>query len=177
MVGERSHEESGKYDERTDPRHHRAVKFNMTSRSAPFKPALDNGEPLPTAHHAVSTPGYVSPADGAAHHQHRGRQHHQRAGTLCPAHTLALPKAAGQSLTRTQLWVLYNKLPTPTSSSAQRVQHLKREIVRLKRELAATSPQDNFSGWAKLDRQHNKATSEYQKLGASPLLPPFASPS
>ncbi|KAF9738548.1 GET complex subunit get1 [Paraphaeosphaeria minitans] len=65
------------------------------------------------------------------------------------------------------LWVLYNKLPTPTSSSAQRVQALKRDIVRLKRELAATSPQDNFSGWAKLDRQHNKATAEYQKLDAS----------
>jgi hypothetical protein len=76
---------------------------------------------------------------------------------------------AGHVLTRTQLWVLYNKLPTPTSSSAQRVQVLKGEIVRLKRELAATSPQDNFAGWAKLDRQHTKATAEYQKLGTFPL--------
>ncbi|KAJ4357722.1 GET complex subunit get1 [Didymosphaeria variabile] len=65
------------------------------------------------------------------------------------------------------LWILYNKFPTPTSSSAQRAEHLKREIVRLKRELATTSPQDNFSTWAKLDRQHNKATAEYQKLDAS----------
>lgn len=69
-------------------------------------------------------------------------------------------------LTCTQLWTLYNKFPTPTSSSAQRSQKLKSEIIRLKRELAATSPQDNFSTWAKLDRQHNKATAEFQKLGA-----------
>ncbi|KAJ4294309.1 GET complex subunit get1 [Kalmusia sp. IMI 367209] len=65
------------------------------------------------------------------------------------------------------LWILYNKLPTPTSSSAQKAQSLKREIIRLKRELATTSPQDNFSKWAKLDRQHNKATAEYQKIDGS----------
>ena len=41
----------------------------------------------------------------------------------------------------------------------------KKTLVRLKRELGNTSPQDNFSQWAKLDRQHNKAMSEYQKLG------------
>jgi hypothetical protein len=64
-----------------------------------------------------------------------------------------------------QLWILYNKLPTPTSGSAQRCQVLKGEIVRLKRELGNTSPQDNFSKWAKLDRQHNKAVAEFQKLG------------
>ncbi|KAK3216484.1 hypothetical protein GRF29_8g3446909 [Pseudopithomyces chartarum] len=65
------------------------------------------------------------------------------------------------------LWTLYNKFPTPTSSSAQRSQKLKSEIIRLKRELAATSPQDNFSTWAKLDRQHNKATAEFQKLDST----------
>ena len=68
-----------------------------------------------------------------------------------------------------QLWILYNKLPTPTSSSAKRCQVLKKEIVQLKRELGNTSPQDNFSKWAKLDRQHNKAMAEYQKLGMSQL--------
>lgn len=68
-------------------------------------------------------------------------------------------------LTCYQLWVLYNKLPTPTSSSAQKAQKLKKEIVQLKRELGNTSPQDNFSKWAKLDRQHNKAMAEFQKIG------------
>ncbi|PVH95511.1 hypothetical protein DM02DRAFT_689960 [Periconia macrospinosa] len=65
------------------------------------------------------------------------------------------------------LWILYNKFPTPTSKSAQKAQKLKREIVRLKRELAATSPQQDFAKWAKLDRQHNKAVPEFQKLDAS----------
>ena len=73
-------------------------------------------------------------------------------------------------LTLLQLWILYNKLPTPTSSSAKRCQVLKKEIVQLKRELGNTSPQDNFSKWAKLDRQHNKAMAEYQKLGKSRLV-------
>lgn len=41
--------------------------------------------------------------------------------------------------------------------------------MRLKRELANTSPQDNFSKWAKLDRQHNKAMAEYQTLGTLAL--------
>lgn len=37
--------------------------------------------------------------------------------------------------------------------------------MQLKRELGNTSAQDNFGKWAKLDRQHNKAMSEFQKLG------------
>jgi hypothetical protein len=64
-----------------------------------------------------------------------------------------------------QLWTLYNKFPTPTSSSAQKATKLKRDIVRLKRELGAVSPQDDFARWAKLQRQHDKAMSEYQKIG------------
>lgn len=39
--------------------------------------------------------------------------------------------------------------------------------MQLKRELGNTSAQDNFGKWAKLDRQHNKAMAEYQKLGAN----------
>ncbi|KAF2127349.1 hypothetical protein P153DRAFT_64607 [Dothidotthia symphoricarpi CBS 119687] len=80
---------------------------------------------------------------------------------------LHLINTVGVNAINDLLWILYNKLPTPTSGSAQRVQTLKKEIIRLKRELGNTSPQDNFSGWAKLDRQHNKAVSEYQKLDGS----------
>jgi hypothetical protein len=40
--------------------------------------------------------------------------------------------------------------------------------VQLKRELGNTSPQDNFSKWAKLDRQHNKAVADFQKIGMHP---------
>ncbi|KAF2692130.1 hypothetical protein K458DRAFT_274651, partial [Lentithecium fluviatile CBS 122367] len=80
---------------------------------------------------------------------------------------LHLINTVGVNTLNELLWVIYNKLPTPTSSSAQRCQSLKREVVRLKRELGNTSPQDNFSKWAKLDRQHNKAVAEYQKIDGS----------
>lgn len=47
---------------------------------------------------------------------------------------------------------------------------LKKEVVRLKREMAAISAQDNFAQWAKVRRQHDKALSEYEKIGA-PISP------
>ncbi|KAF2013867.1 CHD5-domain-containing protein [Aaosphaeria arxii CBS 175.79] len=61
------------------------------------------------------------------------------------------------------LWILYNKFPTPTSSSARKAQSLKKEVVRLKRELGAVSAQDDFARWAKLQRQHDKAMADFQK--------------
>ncbi|KAJ4338631.1 GET complex subunit get1 [Didymella glomerata] len=80
---------------------------------------------------------------------------------------LHLINTVGASTIDELLWVLYNKLPTPTSGSAQRCEVLRKEIVQLKRELGNTSAQDNFGKWAKLDRQHNKAMAEYQKLDGS----------
>ncbi|KAF2108243.1 CHD5-like protein-domain-containing protein [Lophiotrema nucula] len=65
------------------------------------------------------------------------------------------------------LWILYNKLPTPTSSAAQKAQVLKREVLRLKREMGAVSAQDDFARWAKLRRQHDKALGDYEKIDGS----------
>jgi hypothetical protein len=65
------------------------------------------------------------------------------------------------------LWILYNKFPTPTSGAAKKSATLKREVIRLKRELGAVSAQDDFAKWAKLQRQHEKAMNEYQKLDTS----------
>jgi hypothetical protein len=65
---------------------------------------------------------------------------------------------------------LYNKLPTPTSGSAQKSISLKRDITRLKRELGQVSAQDDFARWAKLQRQHDKAMAEFQKIGKN-ILP------
>lgn len=62
-----------------------------------------------------------------------------------------------------QLWVLYNKLPTPTAKDAQNSARLKKEVVRLKREMNAVSAQDEFARWAKLRRTHDKAVAEYEK--------------
>jgi hypothetical protein len=38
-------------------------------------------------------------------------------------------------------------------------------VVRLKRELQATSAQDQFAKWAKVQRQHDKAMADYDKKG------------
>ncbi|KAH7125423.1 CHD5-like protein-domain-containing protein [Dendryphion nanum] len=73
----------------------------------------------------------------------------------------------GASTVTEVLWILYNKLPTPTSGSAQKSQKLKKEVVRLKRELGTVSAQDDFARWAKLQRQHDKALSEFQKIDNS----------
>ncbi|KAH7085148.1 CHD5-like protein-domain-containing protein [Paraphoma chrysanthemicola] len=80
---------------------------------------------------------------------------------------LHIINTVGATTVNELLWILYNKLPTPTSGSAQKAQKLKKEIVQLKRELGNTSPQDNFSRWAKLDRQHNKAMADFQKIDGS----------
>jgi hypothetical protein len=42
---------------------------------------------------------------------------------------------------------------------------LRSDVVRLKREMAAISAQDDFARWAKLRRQHDKALEEHDKKG------------
>jgi len=60
---------------------------------------------------------------------------------------------------------LFRSLPFSTSSSgSEKVTHLRAEVVRLKRELAAVSAQDEFSRWAKIRRQHDKAVEEHDKI-------------
>ncbi|MCJ1404047.1 GET complex subunit get1 [Xylographa trunciseda] len=61
------------------------------------------------------------------------------------------------------LWVLYNKLPTSTSADVEAQTVLRREVVRLKREMNATSSQDEFAKWAKIRRQHDKVLAEYDQ--------------
>ncbi|KAL9080674.1 MAG: hypothetical protein Q9159_007552 [Coniocarpon cinnabarinum] len=64
-------------------------------------------------------------------------------------------------------WTLYNKLPTPTSADAQKTSRQRTELLRLKKEIASVSAQDDFARWAKLRRQHDKANDEYNKTTAT----------
>lgn len=64
-----------------------------------------------------------------------------------------------------QIWAAFSKLPTPTARNAAEVSLLRAEVVRLKKELASVSAQDEFSKWAKLRRQHDKAMAEHDKKG------------
>ncbi len=66
-----------------------------------------------------------------------------------------------------KLWQIYCRLPLQSSKDLQEQTRLRREVVRLKREMTAVSAQDEFSRWAKLRRQHDKALAEYDKKGES----------
>jgi tail-anchored protein insertion receptor len=78
---------------------------------------------------------------------------------------LHLINTIGTTTINEYLWILYTTLFPSTSQTSSELSALKREVVRLKRDLAATSAQDDFARWAKLKRQHDKAVGEYDKLG------------
>jgi len=61
------------------------------------------------------------------------------------------------------LWQIYTRLPLQSSKDVQEQVRLRREVVRLKREMNAVSAQDEFSRWAKLRRQHDKALEEHDR--------------
>ncbi|KAL8733362.1 MAG: hypothetical protein Q9166_002186 [cf. Caloplaca sp. 2 TL-2023] len=63
------------------------------------------------------------------------------------------------------LWTLYNKLPTPTRNAVRESRILRAEVVRLRKEMNATSSQDEFAKWAKLRRSHDKAVAKYDENG------------
>jgi tail-anchored protein insertion receptor len=50
------------------------------------------------------------------------------------------------------------------SKDARKHAELKRDVVQLKREMNATSSQDEFAKWAKLRRRHDKAMEEYEAM-------------
>lgn len=65
------------------------------------------------------------------------------------------------------LWLTYSKLPTPTAQNASEAARLRLEVIRLKKELGSISAQDEFSRWAKVRRQHDKAVAAYDKQAES----------
>ncbi|KAK1139585.1 GET complex subunit get1 [Aspergillus melleus] len=78
-----------------------------------------------------------------------------------------LVNTIGASTIDNLLWILYVKLPTPTSKKAREQNRLKREALQLKREMNNTSSQDEFAKWAKLRRRHDKTMEEYEEMNKS----------
>ncbi|KAK6084112.1 hypothetical protein SCUP234_03441 [Seiridium cupressi] len=62
------------------------------------------------------------------------------------------------------LWTLYLMLPTETSKGANRRRDVQTEYMKIRRDLNATSSQDEFAKWAKLRRQHDKLMEQLEKL-------------
>ena len=59
-------------------------------------------------------------------------------------------------------------LPTPTSRATAERTQLQTEYLKIRRDLNATSSQDEFAKWAKLRRQHDKLMEQLEKMSASP---------
>ncbi|TID13756.1 putative Protein get1 [Venturia nashicola] len=78
--------------------------------------------------------------------------------------TLHLINTIGTTPINESLWSAYSSIFPSQAGTSTKITTLKREVVRLKRELAATSAQDDFAKWAKLRRQHDKAAADYEKI-------------
>ncbi|KND92648.1 Protein GET1 [Tolypocladium ophioglossoides CBS 100239] len=64
--------------------------------------------------------------------------------------------AVGAAEINNLLWTLINYLPISTSKAAGEQRKIQAEYLKVRRELNATSSQDEFAKWAKLRRQHDK---------------------
>ncbi|KAI9712629.1 MAG: hypothetical protein M1812_006809 [Candelaria pacifica] len=78
-----------------------------------------------------------------------------------------LINTTGAATVNSLIWILYNKIPTPTSKAVHDQSRLKTEVLRLKKEMSSTSSQDEFAKWAKLRRQHDKVLADYDKTTES----------
>ncbi|KYK58389.1 CHD5 domain protein [Drechmeria coniospora] len=67
-----------------------------------------------------------------------------------------LVNAIGAAQINNLLWTLINYLPISTSKAAAEQRKIQVQYLRVRRELNATSSQDEFAKWAKLRRQHDK---------------------
>lgn len=66
-----------------------------------------------------------------------------------------------------QLWKLYTSAPIGTSAQIREQRKLQQSYLKVRRDLNATSSQDEFAKWAKLRRQHDKLLEELEKKSTS----------
>ncbi|CAK7209095.1 GET complex subunit get1 [Sporothrix bragantina] len=60
------------------------------------------------------------------------------------------------------LWRIYNLIPSERSGAIAEQRKLQKEYLALRRDLHATSSQDEFAKWARLRRQHDKKLEELE---------------
>ncbi|KAJ8132149.1 hypothetical protein O1611_g1471 [Lasiodiplodia mahajangana] len=65
------------------------------------------------------------------------------------------------------LWNIYLTLPTQVSKQAAEKNKVQKEYLAIRRDLNATSSQDQFAKWAKLRRQHDKQLQQLENMKAS----------
>ncbi|KAH7040477.1 CHD5-like protein-domain-containing protein [Microdochium trichocladiopsis] len=78
-----------------------------------------------------------------------------------------LVNTLGASAVNNLLWSIYTSLPTQTSKQAAETKKVQKEYLAVRKELNATSSQDQFAKWAKLRRQHDKLLEQLEKMKSS----------
>ncbi|OLN87274.1 Protein GET1 [Colletotrichum chlorophyti] len=74
-----------------------------------------------------------------------------------------LVNTIGAAAINNVLWTLLNYLPVSTSKAAKQHRQLQAEFLKTRKELNATSSQDEFAKWAKLRRTHDKQLEQLEK--------------
>ncbi|KAM0244393.1 hypothetical protein ACHAP5_006300 [Fusarium lateritium] len=74
-----------------------------------------------------------------------------------------LVNTIGATAINNLLWTLINFLPIPTSKAAGEQRKIQADYLNVRRDLNATSSQDEFAKWAKLRRQHDKLLDQLEK--------------
>lgn len=73
-----------------------------------------------------------------------------------------------------QLWKLWIATPFGTSRQIREQRELQQSYLKVRRDLNATSSQDEFAKWAKLRRQHDKMLEDLEKMSTSGhIMPTF----
>ncbi|KAH6897429.1 CHD5-like protein-domain-containing protein [Thelonectria olida] len=80
---------------------------------------------------------------------------------------LSIINTIGATKINDLLWTLINFLPVPTSKAAGEQRKLQADYLKIRRDLNATSSQDEFAKWAKLRRQHDKLVEQLDKTKKS----------
>ncbi|KAI0974959.1 CHD5 domain-containing protein [Xylaria arbuscula] len=78
-----------------------------------------------------------------------------------------LVNTIGAATINNMLWNIYLALPTEVSKQADEKNKLQKEYLTIRRDLNATSSQDQFAKWAKLRRQHDKQLEQLEQIKAS----------
>ncbi|PSR78806.1 CHD5-like protein-domain-containing protein [Coniella lustricola] len=76
---------------------------------------------------------------------------------------VAVVNSVGAATINNLLWKIYTAAPIGTSVQMREQRELQQAYLKVRRELTATSSQDEFAKWAKLRRQHDKMFEELEK--------------
>ncbi|KAL1847361.1 GET complex subunit get1 [Diaporthe australafricana] len=77
---------------------------------------------------------------------------------------VAVVNSIGAATINDLLWKLYVATPLGTSKQIRDQRELQQSYMKVRRDLNATSSQDEFAKWAKLRRQHDKMLEELEKM-------------